>query len=198
MSGINLKDNYVHVFKNSLSFKFIYLFLRIERLWRDVKGKVIEFYKTLFFTFEREGLNVDNIWHIFTLQYMFMNRIQENLDDFKSIWNNHPIETEHNRTPIQLILLARDKINYTDPLDSVNFNIELNQVERNDDDNVVENAQVKQVKCDPIICPLTPSNLAILKQNILPLTKLTPDNELSDWFHAALKLVLDLRDNQLE
>lgn len=127
-----------------------------------------------------------------------MNRIQENLDDFKSIWNNHPIESEHNRTPIQLILLAKDKINYSNPLDSINFNIELNQLGMNNDENLAENLQVKQVKCDPILCPLTPSNLALLKQRISPLTRMTPENELSNWFHAALKIVLDLRDNQLE
>lgn len=127
-----------------------------------------------------------------------MNRIQENLDDFKSIWNNHPIESENNRTPIQLILLAENKINYSDPLDSIHFNLELNQLSMNNEDNLAENQQLVQVECDPIVCPLTPLNLAILKQSIKPLTRMTLENELSNRFHAALKIVLDLRDNQLE
>ena len=163
-------------------------------MWRDVRSKVIQYYMTLFSTFEKEGLSVGNEWHIFTLQYMFMNRIQENLDVFKSFWNNHPIESERNRTPVQLILLAHDKINYDDPLNMDNLNLELNQVDLEIGDEEPENNF--QVVCEPIVCPLTPLNLSTLKRTIKPMTKRTPENELSYWFHAALKIVLDLRDNQ--
>ena len=61
---------------------------------------------TLFTSYEREGLEIQNVQHIFTLQYMFMQRIQEELSDFKSHWNNHPLESEHNRSPLQLKLLS--------------------------------------------------------------------------------------------
>jgi hypothetical protein len=168
--------------------------LRIERMWRDVRGKVIQYYMTLFKGYEKEGFLIDDVWHIFTLQYMFMYRIQENLNDFKSFWNNHPLESEHNRTPIQLILLAKNKINYDYPIDLENFNIEVNHIGLHD---VNADEDIPQVTCEPLICPLTPHNLNILKQRILPLTKYTPKAELTDWFHAALTLVLDLRDTQL-
>jgi hypothetical protein len=125
-----------------------------------------------------------------------MNRIQQNLDDFKSIWNNHPIASEHNRTPIQLILLGTNKINYTDPLDLANFNTELYEKDVIDDDNLVNN--IGQVTCNSVVCPLNPANFAILRQRILPLTRHTPENDLSDWFQAALRIVLDLRDTQPE
>ena len=69
---------------------------------------------TLFTSYEREGLEIQNVQHIFTLQYMFMQRIQEELSDFKSHWNNHPLESEHNRSPLQLILLRNCDINYDD------------------------------------------------------------------------------------
>jgi hypothetical protein len=165
-------------------------------MWRDVRINVTQQYTDLFHGFEREGFDVGNDWHKFTLQYMFMTRIQQNLDDFKSIWNNHPIASEHNRTPIQLILLGRNKIDYTDPLDLINFNIELFQKDVMDDDNILNN--IRQVTCNSIVCPLNPANLALLKQRILPLTKHTPENQLSNWFFAALRIVLDLRDTQLE
>ena len=165
-------------------------------MWRDVRINVIEQYTDLFRGFEKEGFDVGNVSHKFTLQYMFMTRIQQNLDDFRSIWNNHPIASEHNRTPIQLILLGRDKINYTDPLDLINFNIELFQKDVMDDDNLLNN--IRQVTCNSIVCPLSPSNFTRLKQRILPLTRDTPENELSDWSHAALRIVNDLRDNQLD
>ena len=52
--------------------------------------------------------------HIFSLQNMFIQRIQEELNDFKSHWDNHPLESEHNRSPLQLILLRNCDINYDD------------------------------------------------------------------------------------
>ena len=45
---------------------------------------------------------------------MFFQRIQEELNDFKSHWDNHPLESEHNRSPLQLILLRNCDINYHD------------------------------------------------------------------------------------
>ena len=64
----------------------------------------------LFKSFERMGMKIDNPWRIFTLQYLFMPRIQEDLNAFKSIWNNHALSTEKNRTPLQLLILRRDSI----------------------------------------------------------------------------------------
>lgn len=165
-------------------------------MWRDVRGKVIQFYMTLFSSYEHEGLQIDNVWHIFTLQYMFMIRIQEELNDFKQYWNHHPIESENNRTPIQLILLRNNSINYDVPLDLENYDVGNNIVnDINQLDNVNENIQ--QVICEPIKCPLSPANLSSFKQQISPLNKYVSIDELSDRFHHALNLVLDLRDSQI-
>ena len=46
---------------------------RLKRMWEDVRDEVIQFYMTLFTSYEREGLKIQNVWHIFTLQYMFKN-----------------------------------------------------------------------------------------------------------------------------
>jgi hypothetical protein len=45
---------------------------RIERLWRDVRSTVIEFYQILFGRLEASGMDVDNNFHIWVLQYMFI------------------------------------------------------------------------------------------------------------------------------
>ena len=161
-------------------------------MWRDVRINVTEQYSELFYSFEKEGFDVGNVWHKFTLQFMFMNRIQQNLDDFKIIWNCNLDD----RTPVQLILLGTNKINYTDPLDLVNFNTELYELDVIDDDNLVNN--IGQVTCNSIVCPLNAANLVLLKQRILPVTRHTPENDLSDWFQAALRIVNDLRDTQPE
>ena len=78
-------------------------------MWRDVRKEVIRYYMTLFASYERERLEIDDVWHIFTLKYMFMPRIQEQLNEFKSNWNDHPLESEHNCTPLQLILIRNNE-----------------------------------------------------------------------------------------
>ena len=77
---------------------------RIERLWRDMhKSVTILFYK-LFYYMEDEGL-VDplNELHMWSLQYVFIPRINKALIEFVSCWNNHSIRTAHNHTPQQLL-----------------------------------------------------------------------------------------------
>ena len=157
-------------------------------MWRDVRGKVIQFYMSLFASYEREGLNINNPTHIFTLQYMFMPRIQEDLNDFKAYWNNHPLRTENNKTPNQLILLNNAKINYDDPIDLINYGVE-------EDDNYIEENNA-QVMCDAIICPLNVDNIFLLRQTIPPLSMAVRDAELSIRFYQALQMVMNLLTNQ--
>ena len=112
----------------------------------------------LFAGYEREGFNIDNVWHKFTLQYMFMSRIQYELNEFKESWNNHPMKTEHNYTPLQLILLRNDAIDYDAPINLENYG-EDGEVDVDvDDDNINP-----QVELYPIICPLTDINLHAFK-----------------------------------
>lgn len=44
-------------------------------------------------------MKIDDTWHMFVLQHLFIPRIQEDLDHFKKIWNNHALSTEQNGTP---------------------------------------------------------------------------------------------------
>ena len=157
-------------------------------MWRDVRGKVIQFYMSLFKSYEREGLDINNLTHIYTLQYMFMPRIQEDLNNFKAYWNNHPLESENNRTPHQLILLHSAAINNDMPIDLLHYGVE------NDDGDVDEDNP--QVMCDAIICPLNADNLIILRHNIIPLSMAVPDTQLTNLFHQALRLIIDLISNQ--
>ena len=132
---------------------------RIERLWRDVRNKVIQFYMDLFKSFERLGMRIDNPWHIFTLQYMFMTRIQEDLNLFKNIWNNHALSTEQNRTPLQLLLLRRDDIAPDENIDVDKYGVD--ELDDADEEDAV--AEHYRVPCDPLLYPLTPENLLFFK-----------------------------------
>ena len=103
---------------------FNWTIFKIEKMLRDVRKEVIQYYMTLFASYEREGLEIDNVWHIFTLQYMFMPRIQEQLNKFKFTLNNHPLESEHDCTLLQLILIRNNETDYSDPLDLEHFGVE--------------------------------------------------------------------------
>ena len=76
---------------------------RIERLWRDMRENTIQSYIDLFRGFEEDGMLLTNLLHIFTLQFLFMPRIQADLDQFVNMWNSHKLSTERNRTPQQIL-----------------------------------------------------------------------------------------------
>ncbi|KAI9549071.1 hypothetical protein NQZ68_003606 [Dissostichus eleginoides] len=76
---------------------------RIERLWRDVWNVVSSIYYDLLHSLEEDGLlDPANCTHLFCAQYVFLPRIQEDLDTFTDGWNNHSLRTERNLTPNQL------------------------------------------------------------------------------------------------
>lgn len=76
---------------------------RIERLWRDVFSGCIILYYRLFHYMEEVGvLNVDHEIHLFSLHYIFLPRINRSLQEFVAMWNNHPLGTECNMSPLQL------------------------------------------------------------------------------------------------
>uniref|UniRef100_A0A3B1IPT3 Integrase catalytic domain-containing protein n=1 Tax=Astyanax mexicanus TaxID=7994 RepID=A0A3B1IPT3_ASTMX len=76
---------------------------RIERLWRDVFGGVLDLFYTIFCNLEREGLlNPDKEVHIYALHWIFLPQIQRHLQFFRDGWNHHRLRTEGNRSPLQL------------------------------------------------------------------------------------------------
>ena len=48
------------------------------------------------------ALNVDNDTDVYALHYVFLPRINASLNAFKESWNNHPLSTENNMSPLQL------------------------------------------------------------------------------------------------
>ena len=75
---------------------------RIERLWRDVFQGVTCTYYHLFNHLEYEGLldplNEDDL---FSLHYVYINIINNHLDQWVESWNTHKISSV-NQTPIQM------------------------------------------------------------------------------------------------
>ena len=77
---------------------------RVERFNRDINVHIRSRFGCLFYSFERNGiLDIENKYHMAALHLVFMPRINTVLKALKISHNNHPIRTEANTTPIQLI-----------------------------------------------------------------------------------------------
>lgn len=91
---------------------------RIERLWRDLFQSCLVIFYRLFYGMEDNGfLDIENPIHIFCLQYVFIPRINTALYQFLESWNNHPISSMHNMSPIQLWIAGLSR--------STDFNVEV-------------------------------------------------------------------------
>ena len=76
---------------------------RIERLWADLRRVVIRYYEHLFHHLERSGvLDVPDEKCLFALHLVFIPRINRALNEFSADWNNHPLSTENNRSPLSV------------------------------------------------------------------------------------------------
>ena len=154
---------------------------RIERLWRDVRQHTINKYINLFQSLESDGLDVNNPLQLFTLQYLFLPRINQSLALFADMWNNHKMRTEHSRTPLQLIGDLFDTIAPPEEVHAEDYGVDGNQTE--DEDAGPED----QVQCDPLECPLNEVQLLEFKARVPVLNLDNSSNEdLRALFYQAL------------
>ena len=78
---------------------------RIERLWRDVGKQVASVFSNVFQRMENEGcLDNTNPVDLYCLHLVFLPAINEALKTFVSSWNNHPLRSERNRSPMQIFV----------------------------------------------------------------------------------------------
>lgn len=72
-------------------------------MWRDVFGGCLTLFYELFYDLEYEGiLNPDNESHLWCLHYVFIPIINRHLNNWREAYVQHPLRTEHNKTPMQL------------------------------------------------------------------------------------------------
>ena len=90
---------------------------RIERLWREMRKMVTEYFRRLFYFLENNALlDVCSEIDLAALHFVFLPRINSNLEKFKASWNNHKLSTEKQKTPNQLYILGMLRVfgsNYT-------------------------------------------------------------------------------------
>ena len=144
----------------------------------------------LFKTFEKSGMSIDDEWHLFVLHYLFVPRIKEELDEFKNAWNNHPVSTERNESPLQMLALRANNFPPEEDIDQDVYGVD------GDSDWDEDDGEDYRVPCDPIFCPLTPQNYAIFVRDVKPLTLDTPPPDLQNWFYHAIEIILKIKRDQ--
>lgn len=75
----------------------------IERLWAELNRVVSYHYSDLFTFMQNEGI-LDSLseLHMFSLHYIYFQRIQRAVGEFRDQWINHALSTKRHMTPLQL------------------------------------------------------------------------------------------------
>jgi hypothetical protein len=115
---------------------------RIERLWVDLIKNVVKMYTTIFIYLEdRCGLDIDSNINMYCLHYVFLPRINQSIDQWKSAWNHHKIRTENHYTPIQLYTKGMIECGFRGVEDSTvdpnEYGVDWEGPQSDDDDNTV-------------------------------------------------------------
>jgi hypothetical protein len=82
---------------------------RIERIWYDVTEGFGGKWKNLFTDLEaNEGLDVDNPSHIWLLQHLFLEQINQDALSWAEAWNNHKLQVPdgHQQTPQEMFFFS--------------------------------------------------------------------------------------------
>ena len=151
---------------------------RIERAWVDLWNGVSNlFYDIFHFLEERGSLDIDNNVHVWALHYVFLPRLNYELQHFRAQWNNHGIRTAHHASPLQLF------VGHALELSNARLTAIQDMFGNDDDDGqsasgaaevVFEDASWETgeaVEVPDIPCPMSQEALLLLRQTIDPLAE---------------------------
>lgn len=139
---------------------------RIERLWRDVTKEFLDYYRILFTSIEEVlDVNVADEWVLFIFHYLFLNVVNADLITFQNTWNSHPLRTEHNMTPNQLMYVNIDAADYI--IDPDEYGVDDFVDEEYDEDND------NQVVVNSVSCPFSELQLREFSENVQPVNTTT-------------------------
>ena len=145
---------------------------RIERLWRDVFEKVASKYHGIFNHLERYGiLSIENDVHMFALHFVYLPRLQMDLEKWKRSHNCHPLRTEQNRTPLQLYhesFILHSDTHYSSIKNAlyVNSGTRNEQIQRFRDENDFPEPSDIKIILTRVHSPLTEPQLSLLRTSV--------------------------------
>ncbi|KAG1867245.1 hypothetical protein DFJ58DRAFT_654437, partial [Suillus subalutaceus] len=96
---------------------------RIERLWVEVGTQFVRHWRAFFSRLERlHRLDIEQTGHLWLLQNLFLDAINDNCKTFREEWNLHPIAgpSTNNKSPQDLRLISQATLGiYRDNCDGV-------------------------------------------------------------------------------
>jgi len=137
---------------------------RIERLWRDVHNSVVSKFKCIFHSLEHLGvLDIENPTDRFCLHYVYLPRINADLEAFRLGWNSHALSTEGNRSPLQLFVgnSLGNPLFTDDDIDQETYGVDSDQ------DNLSEDVEAVEVPLT--VSPLSDEEFQVLQASVQPL-----------------------------
>ncbi|CAM4373765.1 unnamed protein product [Leuciscus chuanchicus] len=136
---------------------------RVERLWRDLwMGVTSVFYQILHTLEEQDMLDLSSTLHLFCCHYVFLPRLQANLNVFREGWDNHPLRTEQNLSPNQLWVVGQME----NPIDNPE-EMNIPYIDWEESGYIVDQHTV--VNVPRFDSPLTPEQVEMLREHINPL-----------------------------
>lgn len=140
---------------------------RIERLWRDSTEKVLNYYKIYFKYLESRGVDFSNLNLRYVMHYLFLDRINADLEQFRQDWNHHGLSsTAGNRSPLFLLYVHAGTANST----PVAVDEQLYGVEGEVNEEVEGQEVPQSVHVEPTVCPLSDPQKVLFVQNVQPFT----------------------------
>lgn len=149
---------------------------RIERVWVDTWNGATNLYYDLFHFLEHQGsLDINNQNHMWALHYVFLPRINRELQAFVAQWNNHGLRTEHYQTPVQLFVGRSLELANTDLTAMNNIFREADSVSTSGVDGIEWNESASgTVDVSEVSCPISAQAVLRLQQTVDPLCE-SPD-----------------------
>jgi hypothetical protein len=144
---------------------------RIERFWVDLKKDLVDYYINLFHDLEKHEclLCATDQVCLFVLHYLFMDRINEDIQVYIGTWNKHQLRTvEGEYSPEQLLVLHHNQSASLDvEIDNAEwYGVDLQGDEADDEE---DDDDIPYVRVDPIHCPLSDEKMAIYRTMVHPI-----------------------------
>ena len=147
---------------------------RIERLWVDLRRVLISYYIRLFSHLESAGvLDRLNEEHLFALHYVFLPRINRGIDEFILDWNNHPLSSAGNRSPLSVWhsgVTSSINSQYS-AVESIVGEYDWSTFGIDEDGPVAPSTSENFVEVPEVSIPLSNEQLEELRQHISPLVE---------------------------
>ncbi|KAJ7434920.1 hypothetical protein B0H11DRAFT_2161919 [Mycena galericulata] len=128
----------------------------MERLWVEVGTQFARPWRGFFLRLERlHGLNPDNPHHLWLLHYLFLDDINKDCDDFREIWNHHPISGKgHDQTPADMRLVGELKYGkYADNFEDIHPDILERYRDEDDIDIAIAGDQSQHIRHEAVDAP---------------------------------------------